>query len=545
MSKVPRPYQFDAVNATYEWFRQNPTGNPLVALPTGTGKSFVIAGQIWTMRNQVDPTHRFLMVTHSAKLVQQNADTLLDLWPNAPLGIHAEKLGKRDTLQPIIFGTRDSVWATIKKKGNVFGIRNSLLIDEAHCVPPRQESSYRRIIESLEADNPNMRGIGYTATAFRMGLGTLIEEGSYFTDFAYNKTELDDFNQFIRDGYLVPLFPKNTETEIDLSDVKIVAGEFNQKELEAASNQERITIAAIREALTLAHDRNHWLVYCAGISHVESVVHILEWHGIPCDYVHSKRTDAENERAIARAQSGGIRALVNADMLTTGFDWPEVDAILMLRATNSPGLHVQMLGRGTRPAPWVQKRNCLILDYARNVARLGPINDPLKPRKPGERKGNPAPVKQCQNPDCRVLNHCSARECIACLWPFELNVKIKQTAGEHEVIAGYEQAPTKQEVWKVDHVFYTDMRSSANGLPMLRVQYSCGTKMASELVLIEHPGFPGIRARQWWKERTQGADPPSTVYQALILQSQLKPPKSITVRIESGEKYPKILSAAL
>jgi len=70
--------------------------------------------------------------------------------------------------------------------------------------------------------------------------------------------------------------------------------------------------------------------------------------------------------------------MVNVGVLTTGFDFPEIDLIIMLRPTNSPVLWVQMLGRGTRPADG--KENCMVLDFAGNTPRLGPINDPMIPK---------------------------------------------------------------------------------------------------------------------------------------------------------------------
>src|SRR5699024_7836443 len=114
----------------------------------------------------------------------------------------------------------------------------------------------------------------------------------------------------------------------------------------------------------------------------EHVAEALNAHGITAAHVHSKMPRHERDRNLDALKSGQLQALTNYGCLTTGVDVPRIDLIMMLRPTKSPGLHVQMLGRGTRPSPG--KENCLVLDFAGNVARLGPIDDPVLPRKKGK-----------------------------------------------------------------------------------------------------------------------------------------------------------------
>ena len=118
----------------------------------------------------------------------------------------------------------------------------------------------------------------------------------------------------------------------------------------------------------------------------------------------------ERARLVERFTSGALRCLVSVGVLTTGFNAPGVDLIALMRPTQSPGLHVQQIGRGMRTAPG--KSNCLILDFAGNVGRHGPIDavrvkDGRQARSPGE-----APVKTC--PECRTIVHAAARFCDEC-----------------------------------------------------------------------------------------------------------------------------------
>lgn len=141
----------------------------------------------------------------------------------------------------------------------------------------------------------------------------------------------------------------------------------------------------------------------------------MELYGIPTTCIHSKLTKDERTERLAGLKSGKYRAAVNNNILTTGFDLPSIDLIAVIRPTNSPGLWVQMLGRGTRPvyAPgfdlWStagrlaaieagSKQDCLVLDFAGNTRRLGPINDPVLPRKRATERGSTStPLRKLQH----------------------------------------------------------------------------------------------------------------------------------------------------
>ena len=117
-----------------------------------------------------------------------------------------------------------------------------------------------------------------------------------------------------------------------------------------------------------------------------------------CATIFGDTPKAERDRIIAAFKRGEIRALASMGVLTTGFNAPAVDLIAMLRPTKSAGLYVQMAGRGTRLAPG--KANCLVLDFAGNVARHGPIDAGAaeEARQAGDGE---APTKVC--PDCESI----------------------------------------------------------------------------------------------------------------------------------------------
>jgi DNA repair protein RadD len=130
-------------------------------------------------------------------------------------------------------------------------------------------------------------------------------------------------------------------------------------------------------------------------------------HGISAETVTGDTPGPERDGILTAFKAGRLRCVTNANVLTTGFDAPGTDLIALLRPTKSVGLYVQMVGRGTRLAEG--KDDCLVLDFAGNTARHGPI-DTVDGRKKEPAEDGKAPIKTC--PECKTINHASARHCI-------------------------------------------------------------------------------------------------------------------------------------
>src|SRR5258708_21594179 len=276
--------------------------------------------------------------------------------------------------------------------------------------------------------NPNLKIIGMSATLYRMGMGMITENG-LFTDVVYNKTDMDGFNQLVEQGYIAPLIPLRTKTELDVSDVGVHNGEFVSTQLQGAVDNAHFTFKALQELVHAGHNRRSWLIFASGIEHAEHIAEQLGAFGIDCAPVHSKRPSEYNDAAIKAFKANELRAIVNYGKLTTGFDHPAIDLIEMLSPTLSVPLWVQMLGRGTRPADG--KQNCLVMDFARNTPRLGPINDPQIPTKKSSTSGE-MPIKICES--CGTYNHISARLCCNCGEQFSFQQKLVGKAATDELI---------------------------------------------------------------------------------------------------------------
>lgn len=536
-----REYQDDAEGAIWNYF-EHQTGNPVIAMPTGTGKGVVI-GRFCSHVLERWPTQRIVCMTHVKELIQQNYDKMLSIWPEAPVGIFSAGIGRKEAHMPITFAGAASVRNAIE----LFGHVDLCLIDECHLLNPNADSTYQKIIAAWQAINPYMKVVGFSATPYRMGQG-MITDGGVFTDIAIDMTDLASFNWFIEQGYLSNLIPRPLETMIDVSGVSIQNGDYAQGQLESAT--EKVTYGAIKEALEYASDRYHWLLFAAGNDNAEHSAQILNSFGIPTTFIHHGVTKSDREERLADYRAGRYRCITNNNVLTTGFDDSNIDCIIMLRKTMSPGLWVQMLGRGTRPAyapgydlsikegrlaaiaaSW--KRNCLVLDFARNTRDLGPINDPRIPKaKSGQ--GGEAPVKLC--PKCGAYNHASVRYCINCGFEFEFGPGFQYHSGTEEIIKT--ETPIL-EWFPVNTVLYRAINSKAMGIPMLKVTYISGFRQFSELVMLEHQGYAARKAREWWRSR-HWSDPPPTIEEALKLTNELRKP--VRVNIWINKKYPEVMN---
>lgn len=513
MSMSLRPYQRAAIDALYDYFG-GATGNPLVVMPTGTGKSVVIGGFIREAIAAYADT-RVLVLTHVKELIQQNFMALLRAWPEAPAGIYSAGLSRRDIRAQVLFAGIQSIHRHARQVQRC----DLVLIDEAHLLGRSDSGMYRSFLAQLNEINGGLlKVVGFTATPYRLDSG-LLHEGKdrLFTDIAFQVPVLD----MIQQGYLCPVVPKHTETQLDVGGVGTRGGEFIAKDLEAAVDRDEVTRAAVQEIVQHGEGRGSWLVFCSGVAHARHVRDAIREHGISCETVTGDTPAPERDGILAAFKAGRLRCVTNANVLTTGFDAPGTDLIALLRPTKSVGLYVQMVGRGTRLAEG--KDDCLVLDFAGNTARHGPI-DKVDGRRKEPAGDGEAPIKVC--PECQTINHASVRRCIECDYEFPApEVKVAAQAASNALLSIQEQA-----AWcEVIGIRYA--RHEKAGKPAsLRVIYDCGLTSHSEWVCFEHTGFPRDKACTWWRRRATHLPPPDTVEQAMAATSALRQPIAIQVR---------------
>ena len=540
---TPRWYQNEALAAAIQYFNLHDKGNPLLVLPCGTGKSWVIAMLMrWITQNY--PVTRIMMMTHVKNLIEQDYEKIEKLWPDSPSGIYSAGLKRRDKNNQIIFGGVQSVINEIQRSYTDqvdidlslrhFGRRDIAIVDEAHLISPDNATTYRKVFAELQKVQPNLRIIGLTATHYRLGQGLLTAgKNPLFTDVAYDLSTKENINRLIAEGFMAPLVSRPVNVHVDISNVSVDSWDFNSSEL--GKEIQKVMYPALLETVQVGRETNRksCMVFCSSVENCETAVNILHSLGVSAACTHSKKKPKENDRIIEAFKNFKFKVLVSNNKLTTGFDHPTVDLICMLRATVSPGLWVQMLGRGTRP--FEDKTDCMVLDYGNNIARLGPFNDIRIPKEKGDKVGD-APVKICPQSQCQQLNHAAARECAYCGHKFPIRVNIVNSASTDKIMA--ESDFPRFEEFNVNNIFFTKHQKEGKKA-CIKAVYACGLKSFNHWLFLEAGGLVGKEARDWWRLHSPN-EPPQTTDEALqrINAGELKQPSRVEVHI--NKKYPEI-----
>lgn len=558
--KKTRDYQISASTALWNSLHNTPDKDPLVVMPTGSGKSHtmgVVAGGLL----QTYPHVRIMNVVHVKELVKNNYEALLEVLPTAPAGIYSSGLGRKEVRQITFAGI-----GSVVGKEKPFGRIDFLFVDEAHRISDKDASSYQKLIRALRATNPHMIVIGFTATDWRMGSGKLTDSG-IFDHVCYDLGSGEAFLWMLEQGYLIRPTPKATQSRVDADDISIRKGEFDATE--AAAAFDLIIEPAIDEIIAKGQDRDAWLIFAQSIEHTEIIAEMISDKGYPAAAIHSKMPEKQRDRILEDFLAGVYRCLVNKDILTTGFDDPRIDLIAALRLTNSPGLWVQMVGRGTRPL-WEghighnggpplydintregrlasiaasRKQDCLVLDFAGNTARLGPINYPHIPRK-RKGAGGEAPVREC--PCCAELVHISVKVCPGkkpdgslCLYEFPEKEKLRSWAAEQDIVIDKLRPPAKEfSIFGVTQMIASRHEARSGKGPSVKVDYFAGIRRFTAWV---NPERMRGMALQWWRMHQDPKNPvdmPDTVDEFLIHFNKLRKPMNIKVWMNT--KYPEI-----
>jgi DNA repair protein RadD len=525
-----RGYQKQAVDACYKYLKER-DGNSCIVLPTGSGKSVVLAQicsdavSLWN--------GRVLVLAHVQELIEQNAGKIKHFLGDNFVGIYSAGLKQRDMHQPVIAASIQSIY----KMAFEFEPFDLIIIDEAHLLPADGEGRYRSFLQDAKIVNPNIRLLGLTATPYRTSTGMICGPNNILNEICYEV----GIKELIRDRYLSPLRSKASKTHIDTSSLHVRGGEFIANEIEELMDTETRVKAACTEILEYTHDRRAVLIFAAGVEHGKHIQKIFQQnHNIECGFVSGDSPDGWRKKMIDDFRSGALKYLCNVNVLTTGFDAPHIDCIAMLRPTMSTGLYVQMVGRGSRLAEG--KQDCLVLDFGGNILRHGPI-DCLKINQVFSKGTGRAPAKEC--PVCFEIVHAAYSRCPSCGYDFPQPEKSKHdTQASFENILSGDPVVEEYDVLEVLYNVHTKRKADEDAPKTMRVQYKVGLeRYISEWICFEHTGFAHFKAEDWWRQRS-AEDMPEKSDMAVFFahNGRLKEPIKIIVKKVPGEKFERIVS---
>lgn len=539
-----RGYQQIAVNAVYDYLRKSDL-NPCVVLPTGAGKSIVIAKIVTDAVTLWQG--RCLILAHVKELLEQNAAKIAALCPEIDIGIFSAGLNSRNTKERVIVAGIQSVY----DKAAQLGSFDLVLIDEAHLIPPDGDGMYRSFLDDMKKINPNIRLIGLTATPYRLKGGLICRKENLLNEVC---CEIG-VRELIVAGYLSKLRSKNGKYKADLDNLHIRGGEFVAEDVEKAMDNERLVTASCREIAELCKDRKKVLIFASSIDHCRHIAEtIREQTHEECGIVtgHTPKLERaeilDRFRGITQKNLFGeakpeLKYLVNVGVLTTGFDAPAIDCVAILRPTNSAGLYYQMVGRGFRLSPDTGKTDCLILDYGGNIMRHGPVDMIRITENPGRKGNGGAPVREC--PQCQSVFPAGRTACPDCGYEFpreERELRHDSRACSDGILSG-ESSELEYPVKDVYYCTHTK-RNADEGTPKtMRIDYMIGfNDFQAEWVCPEHTGYARRKFEKWWRERTE-LDPPGTAAECVQLAQKgyLKEPVAITVKTTAGQRFPEIV----
>lgn len=547
-----RDYQQAAVDAVLRYWERGGL-HPLVEVPTGGGKSAIL-GELARVVVE-DCGGRVVIATHRAELIEQDAAACRRVWPAAPLAIWSASLGKRGTAAITVCGVQ-----TVARKAKDLGVVDVLIVDEAHLIPAEGDGQYQTLVRGLRETNPALRIVGLTATPYRLSQGYLTQgSGALFTSIAYRV----DVASLIAQGHLAPLVTGAVGAQIDVESLAVRAGEFALRDLELAADVAAVTDRVADDVVAaLEAGRTSALLFGCSVAHAHHLAEAVAARGREAMVITGETDPMVRQGIIGRFRRRELPALVSCDVLTTGFDAPVVDVLAVVRATMSPSLYVQIVGRGMRPAEG--KTDCLVLDYGGNIARHGPVDD-VRIRPKSGKGGGEAPTKTCAN--CAAEQPASARTCSECDAEFPPpEKKANEQASSLPVLStgaiDGKRATSTLRLLVKETQFHVHRKRTGDGPPTVRIDYYVyhegnvdelmrgdqviPVKAASEWICVEHEGFAGDKARGWWAKHV-GTKMPATVAEAVerlragemrrVLEIETKPDGDFTriVRVVQAE----------
>jgi DNA repair protein RadD len=353
-----RDYQTNAVLAAHEIISSGKNG--LLVMPTGSGKSLVIAGVAQHIPGKV------LVLQPNKEILEQNYQKLHQFGESTNnIGIYSASAGYKFKAK-VTFATIGS----IINKLDMFKDVDVVMVDECHLVNAKT-GQYKELIEAL-----GKPVVGLTATPYRMSasFGGEVVEAKFlhrtrpriFDHVKYVAQAADLHDQ----GYLAPI-EYHVDHDYDPYKIKLNSTGLNydERSLKAYNQASHLCKKAADTVVNHYDSVNHFLIFVSSIDESLEVENLLKLSGIPVSHVDGTTNKSTREMILGEFKAGHTKVVTNVGVLTTGFDFPALDGIVLARPMMSLPLYYQMVGRGVRKHE--SKQRCNVFDLCGNVNRFG------------------------------------------------------------------------------------------------------------------------------------------------------------------------------
>lgn len=357
---TPRFYQSEVVTACLEFIRDKKSKRRagLIVAPTASGKSLMLAFLAKELNQPI------LNIVPSKELLEQNYGKLILLGGTAT--IYSASMGQK-VVSELTFATIGSIYAAARLFKDM-GVKY-VTVDECHAgVPPDPNSQFMKFINELAPE----KVIGFTATPFYLKSGMAGAELKFLTRmrpvFFSKVLHVIPIKLMTETGFWAKLNYQEYEFDESGLIINTTGSDFTQESVIQAMKIQGVNNNIYIEAKRRIQEERKILIFMDCVENAIKMAEVLsKFAKTGC--VHAKTPKKERDRIISGFRSGKIQVVTNVGVLTTGFDYPELDCIIVGTATNSLALYYQIVGRGTRPHP--DKKDCLIIDFGGNIRRFG------------------------------------------------------------------------------------------------------------------------------------------------------------------------------
>ena len=371
-----RTYQTELKQAVLQ--SVNDGKNPVAQLDTGGGKTPIIA----ELCKELQP---FIAIAHRKNLIEQISSTVARF--DLPHQIIASKdtqarsmLQHRKYGKTVVDSTNQNAVASLDsllswyKRGKLkldTKMPYYIFVDEGHHAADNNKWA------KLKEIFPNARFIGFTATPCRLDACSLhIDDGGLYHEIVQAPSlKENSIKWLIENGYLSDFVVYSVPPDIELW--KLLVNYYYNADAKKQDFANKLVPACgkiVEEWQRLVNGKKT-LVFAPTIENAEFLAKKYQEAKVSCTYIASSLGSNDVARRIDAFRRGDITVLISIDMVSEGFDLPEIEAIQMLRPTASLGLYRQMIGRVLRPAP--DKKKAIILDHVNNVMRHGMPDTPI------------------------------------------------------------------------------------------------------------------------------------------------------------------------